>query len=378
MRIGIEAQRLFREKKHGLEIVALELIRHLQVVDKVNEYVVFVRADVDNTCIQETSNFKIVQISAGSFPEWEQVKLPRAIKKEKIELLHCTANTAPLFTSVPIVLTLHDIIFLEETKILGNYYQNIGNIYRRIILRSVIKKIKQVITVSNTEKTQILNHLKIEPSKVLVVYNAVDGAFRKMEAEKLDDVVLHYNLPKEFILFFGNSAHKKNCIETIKGYIEYAQFDDLPKLPLIIAGAFEDYIQTIINQLDPPSSIRAMIITIGYIPFKEQPIIYNAARLFLYTSTRESFGLPILESMACGTPVITSQISSMPEVAEDAAHMVDPHDKSSIAQGILKILTDTDYEKRLIEKGYVRAQKFNWNNTAKQLVQIYTNLLQEK
>ena len=374
MKIGIEAQRLFREKKHGLEIVALEIIRHLQKIDKVNQYVIFVRSDVDNTCIQETENFKIRQIPARSFPEWEQIKLPRAIKEEKIDLLHCTANTAPLFTSVPIVLTLHDIIFLENTNFKGNSYQNIGNIYRRIVLQQVISKIKKVITVSYSEKSQILKYLKIAPTHLTVLYNAVDQSFQKMDSSSTEIIRKKYKLPKEFILFSGNSAPKKNTKETIKGYIEYFQSDSSPKLPLVVAGAFEEYLQSELDNINPPQLTRSNILPIGYIPFHEQPAIYNLASLFLYTSKRESFGLPILESMACGTPVITSQTSSMPEIAGNAAHLIDPNNKTSIASGISKILSDTIYRQTLIDEGYARAQQFSWESTAKELLTIYTEI----
>ncbi len=377
IRIGIEAQRLFREKKHGLEIVAMEIIRHLQVIDQENEYVVFVRKDIDKTCIQETANFKIREISAGSFPEWEQIKLPQAIREEKIDLLHCTANTAPLFTSLPIVLTLHDIIFLEETKFRGNWYQNIGNIYRRLIVKRVINKIKKVLTVSNSEKNQILNHLNIDPTKLSVVYNAVDQSFRKMTATETDPIRKKYNLPKEFILFFGNSAQKKNSLETLKGYIEYCQSGNEPKLPLVVAGAFEEYLKEQLDKINPSSDIRSNIVTTGYVHFSDQPAIYNLASLFLYTSKRESFGLPIIESMACGTPVITSQISSMPEVAGGAAHLVDPTDKTTISFGISKVLSDDNYRNALIKAGYARANYFSWANTAKELLKIYTDTFEE-
>ncbi len=370
MRIGIEAQRLFRKKKHGLEIVALEVIRHLQLIDTENEYVIFVRKDVDSDCIQETANFKIRQISANSFPEWEQIKLPLAVKKEKIDLLHCTANTAPLFPSVPIILTLHDIIFLEETKFRGNYYQNIGNIYRRLILNWVIKKIKKVVTVSNSEKDQILKHLPIQPSDLSVVYNAADQSFKKMTTAETDQIKNKYNLPDKFILFFGNSAKKKNTTETLKGYIEYFQSNQ-SKLPLVIAGAFEEYINDELNALNLSAEVKSNIFVIGYIPFNEQPALYNLASLFLYTSKRESFGLPIIESMACGTAVITSQTSSMPEVAGGAAVLIDPSNKTSISEGISKVLTDDTYRQGLIESGFARASAFSWENTARELLKIY-------
>jgi glycosyltransferase involved in cell wall biosynthesis len=374
MRIGIEAQRLFREKKHGLEIVALEIIRQLQQIDTKNEYVIFVRKDIDNTCIQETPNFKIREIAANSFPEWEQIKLPLAIKEEKIQLLHCTANTAPIFTSVPIILTLHDIIFLEEMKFLGNYYQNLGNIYRRVILGRVIRKMKKIITVSHSEKSLILKYLKIEPNKLSVVYNAANKAFRLMDPEETNAIQKKYNLPKDFILFFGNSAQKKNSKEAIKGFIQYCQSSNEPKLPLVVGGAFEGFLQKLLDDINPPNEIRKNIISIGHIPFNEQPAVYNLANLFLYPSLRESFGLPIVEAMACGTPVITSQISSMPEIAGDAAHLIDPHSANDIALGITKILSDETYRKKLIGAGLERVKEFSWENAAKELLKIYSEV----
>lgn len=373
-RIGIEAQRLFREKKHGLEVVALEIIRHLQKIDKENDYVIFVRKDNDNKCIEETSNFKIREIEASSFPEWEQFKLPKAVKEEKIDLLHCTANTTPLFTSVPIILTLHDIIFTEATEFRGNQYQNFGNLYRRALLPLISKKVKKIITVSKSERDRIIKHLRTDPSKVKVIYNAVDESFKSLKESELESVRIKYNLPSKFILFFGNSAQKKNSLGTIRGYIEYAKNQSHP-VPLVVAGAFENQVREALDGLHLSKELRCKILTVGYIPFGEQPSIYNLAHLFLYTSKRESFGMPILESMACGTPVVTSNTSSMPEIADGAAHLVDPNDPLSIGQGITTILNDSNKYDLLTRLGFKRARAFDWEHSAKQLLQEYLEVI---
>ena len=134
MRIGIEGQRLFRLKKHGMDMVALELIRNLQNIDKKNEYIVFVKPDEDESCLIETPNFKIVKLEGGAYPYWEQISLPAAAKKYGCELLHCTSNTAPVHCSIPLVITLHDIIYLESWSLFRNgftMYQRFGNLYRR-------------------------------------------------------------------------------------------------------------------------------------------------------------------------------------------------------------------------------------------------------
>ena len=142
MKIGIEAQRIFRKKKHGMDMVAIELIRNLQLTDQENEYVVFVKPDEDDQVIHETKNFKIVRLNRSLYPVWEQIALPRAVKKEGCRILHCTSNTAPVFTSVPLIVMLHDIIYMESSylEILrgsGTWYQKFGNIYRKLVVPRV-------------------------------------------------------------------------------------------------------------------------------------------------------------------------------------------------------------------------------------------------
>jgi hypothetical protein len=127
MRIGIEAQRLFRAKKHGMEVVAIEIIKQLQLMDRINEYIIFARPDADDAGIKETDNFKISGISSFTYADWEQIHLPLNVRKQSLDFLHCTCNTGPLFSPVPMMLTLHDIIFLETVNFKGTSYQNFGN-----------------------------------------------------------------------------------------------------------------------------------------------------------------------------------------------------------------------------------------------------------
>ena len=370
LKIGIEAQRLFRKEKHGLEIVALELIKKLQVTDLVNDYVIFVKEDADRDCIQETSNFKIRVLSSVPFPIWEQIKLPWAVKKEKIDLLHCTSNTAPMLCSVPTLLTLHDIIYLEETKFRGNYYQYLGNLYRKWLVPFIAKKCRKIITVSNFEKTRIVERIKADKARVVVVPNGINANFKELGPTVIEQARKKYALPGNFILFFGNSAPKKNTRNTILGYLRYSQRVEKP-IPLVIAGAFKSYVARLLNSINVSSADRKNIVIINYIPFNDQPLIYNAADLFLYTSRRESFGMPILESMACGTPVITSNISSMPEIAGEAAVCVNPEDPSDISQAIYDLMSCENERKRLVSSGLKRAGKFSWQQTADQVLSIY-------
>lgn len=369
-KIGIEVQRLFRKKKHGMEVVALELIKELQQIDHENEYVVFVKDDEDNTCIRETANWKIKVLPGKTYLDWEQFSLPKAIKSERINFLHSTCNTSALSPKVPLLLTLHDIIYLEKVDFKGTAYQNFGNLYRRFIVPRVTQKSAFIITVSQFEKNVISEKLKIPDEKIKVVYNAVNQKFNnKYELPLIDSIRKKYNLPPSFILFLGNTAPKKNTGNVIDAYTQYCESVSQP-VPLVIL----DYDrQLIIEQLKikKREGLLKNFILPGFVSSDEMPLLYNAATLFLYPSLRESFGLPILEAMGCSTPVITSLTSSMPEVAGDAALFVNPFDVNDITKKIEDLLSNSELRDELSKKGLQRSAAFNWRKSAEDLIDIY-------
>lgn len=369
MRIGIECQRLFREKKHGMEIVALELIKNLQQLDKVNEYLIFVKDDIDNKCVLESENFKLIKIPSYTFADWEQINLPSTAHKYKLDLLHCTANTAPVLYEKSMILTLHDIIYLESFNLAGSSYQNIGNLYRRFIVPKIIHKCDQIITVSNFEKEQIIEKCKLSEDRVKVIYNGLNSKFRKYKESEVRDELNGITLPEQFILFFGNTAPKKNTIGVLKAYSLYVKETKDP-LPLVITDMNQSSLSELLLQLNVPSLISKICLP-GYVANNKVPYLYNKANLFLYPSLRESFGLPIIESMACGTPVITSNTSSMPEIADGAALTIDPLKPEAIAEAITKILSNSVLYNELVEKGFKRSSTFSWNQTARKTLEVY-------
>jgi glycosyltransferase involved in cell wall biosynthesis len=374
MKIGIEAQRLFRSNKHGMEIVALEVIKQLQQIDNENDYIVFAKEDEDMNCISETPNFDIETIKGFSYPDWEQISLPRAAKEHDVDLLHCTANTAPLFCNKPLVITLHDIIYLENISFSGSAYQNFGNLYRRWVVPEVIQKCDAIITVSEYEKKRIIEALQIPEDKVHVIYNAANSVFKVYQDRlMLTKIRERYHLPEDFILFFGNTAPKKNTKGVIEAYTRYHQ-ENSDTLPLVITDCKEEYIGQYLQELDA-SHLMEHIILPGYIPFDDMPYLYNLATLFLYPSLRESFGMPILESMQCGTPVITSTTSAMPEVAGPGAMLVDPHAPEQLSLAIKDLLTDQALYEEKIRYGFEQSSKFNWENAAQQVLNTYKQVL---
>ncbi|MDE6013072.1 MAG: glycosyltransferase, partial [Prevotella sp.] len=273
MRIGIEAQRIFRKNKHGMDYVVLQEILQLQEMDHDNEYFVFVKPGPDR-CVKDSDNVHIIEINTPSYPLWEQYALPRAAKKARIDLLHCTSNTAPIRCDIPLVLTLHDIIFLEpRDKQNKSLYQNMGWLYRRLVVPRIIGKCRRIITVSNFELTNIVNKLHIPQQRMAMIYNGYNDWFRPTADEQ--DIYRKYIEEKGFLFFLGNTDPKKNTERTLVAYSRYLDRSNV-KRPLLMADLDREYLNDIISR-NHIENIREKIKMPGYIPNSDLPYIYNSA-----------------------------------------------------------------------------------------------------
>ncbi|MFA9214405.1 MAG: glycosyltransferase family 4 protein [Candidatus Methylacidiphilales bacterium] len=377
MRIGIEAQRIFRKKKHGMDMVALELIKQLQIIDTVNEYFIFVNNVEDMDVLPQTNNFTVVQVKASSYPVWEQYYLPKAVKEYQIDVLHCTSNTAPINLNVPLILTLHDIIYLEKWNFTqGTSYQIVGNLYRRWNVPIVVKKAKHIFTVSNFERDRITSYFKFNQSRVSTAYNGVGKHFAPItDKDELQRIKKLYNLPDSYIFFLGNTDPKKNVIGVLKALSILKQNGQL-KSKLLMLDINRDYLLNLMKQINDESLMDDIVFS-GYVPNKDLPAIYSQASLFLYPSLRESFGIPLLEAMACGAPLITSNTSSMPEIATNAALFVNPFNANEIADAIVKLQNDVNLQNQLVENGFNRVKYFTWENNAKQTIELYQSAIKQ-
>lgn len=377
MRIGISAQRLFRAKKHGMDIAALESIKALRKIDSDNEYVVFARPDEDRECLRPGGNLEVIELPAVNYADWEQFKLPKAVKESGIDLLHSTANTAPIRVDVPQVVTIHDIIFLEQT-ISGmksaSTYQRLGHIYRRWNVPHIMESADRVITVSEVERRRIQDRIPGIANRLEVVSNGVsDRFFEFVPPWKRTEIRRRLNLPKEYLLYLGNTDPKKNTRNVLCAYAQYAASEPLP-IPLVVADLSEERIDSILAE-EGFSRFRKFIHCLGYVSSKDMPLLYSNATAFLYPSLRESFGLPIIEAMAASTPVITSSRSAMPEVAGNAALFVDPESPKDLARMISILVSDVSLRNTLRQRGLNRARTFSWYAAADQLRSIYTEVL---
>lgn len=370
MRIGIEAQRIFRNNKHGMDFVVLEEIKELQKSDNRNDYFVFVAPGEDH-CLHDSKNVHIIEIGSNFYPLWEQFSLPRAVNQLNLDMLHCTSNTAPILCKIPMILTLHDIIFLEpRDKSNKSLYQNMGWLYRRFVVPRILKKCKRIITVSEFEYNNIISKLHIPEEKMVMIYNGYNEWFKPVEDIEL--IYQQYIEEPGYFFFLGNTDPKKNTERTLIAYSHYLEKSNV-KRKLLMADLDRSFLDDIIEK-NHIENIKDYMVIPGYIKNADLPYVYNNAFAFLYTSLRESFGIPLLEAMACGTPVITSNTSSMPEIGGSEALMVNPQNADEITEKMLLLEEDNTIYQKQKEIGIRRAQQFSWKYTAEQLLTVYEDV----
>ncbi len=374
MRIGIEAQRIFRKNKHGMDYVVLQEVKELQKIDTKNEYFVFV-APGEDPCLKDSKNFHIIEIGGNSYPIWEQITLPKAIKELNLDMLHCTSNTAPIRCKIPLILTLHDIIFLEpRDKNNKSFYQNMGWFYRKMVVPKILKKCKRIITVSNYEMNNIISKLNIPQEKMVMIYNGYNEWFKPMTDP--EQVYKKYIDESGYFFFLGNTDPKKNTERTLIAYAKYLEKSSV-KRKLLMADLDKQYLNDIVERNHLEKMMESVVMP-GYIINSDLPYIYNNAFAFLYTSLRESFGIPLLEAMACGIPVITSNTSSMPEIGGPDAILVNPENPDEIVEKMLQLEEDDMFYRKQTDIGLVRAQQFSWQQTAEHLLNLYEKVYKQK
>jgi glycosyltransferase involved in cell wall biosynthesis len=374
MNIGIAAFHLFRFNKHGMDIAALELIKSISALQLPHSFFVFTINGPDNTILDGLPGIKVIRIPKVSYPVAEQIVLPLLLLYYRIHLLHCTSNTSPILVRKPIVTTLHDVIFLEYK--LSHYrsmYHKMANLYRKIIVPVSIKRSSRVITVSNTEKKNIVAIINVAESNISVIPNAIA---RHFYANKESDPDPQIVLPERYIFFHGNTDPKKNMDGVLKAFAFLVDSKNIDYQLLLSEIDSKKLNQTLqrLNLLH----IRSHVIPAGYIHNYQLPAVYRNAMVFLYPGIRESFGLPIIEAMACGTMVITSNISALPETAGDAALYINPLDFIQLANAIDTAVHDKELRTELIKKGIHQAQRYNREQTAHATLQVYESVLNRK
>lgn len=301
---------------------------------------------------------------------WEQFSLRKACSKAKVDLLHSPYFASPLIPNVPTVVTIHDIIPL----ILPNYGQAAHVRAYMKLVSAAAKRANAILTVSEASKKDIVRVLGIPPERIHVTYNATDSSLRPIcDRSALEWVRDSYGIAGDFLLYFGGFDQRKNVERILLAYRSARESFDHP-CQLVLAGS----LSLVGHPLYPDPrlmilrlGLEGQVIVTGRISEEEKPALYSAARAFVFPSLYEGFGMPVLEAMACGTPVITSNVSSLPEVAGNAVLLVDPTRVDAIAEAMVRLVNDAGLQEELHRKGLERASQFSWEASAAKTLEVY-------
>jgi glycosyltransferase involved in cell wall biosynthesis len=364
VRIGIDARKLH---DFGIGTYIRNLLRHLARIEQDAEFVVLCRPE-DTPALQGLGrNFRAVPERAGNYSLSEQLRIPLALRRERVDLFHAPHYVLPPLVWCRSVVTIHDCIHLMFPQYLPNRFA-LG--YARTSLALASRRATRVLTVSESSKRDIIRFFDTPPEKVDVIYNAYDERFALEPRE--DDVVRvreRYQLQDPFVLYAGNVKPHKNLERLIEAF-QIVRSRGFDHLKLVLTGD-EISRYAALRRAVHRHQLYKYVRFLGFVPEDTLAVMYRLAAVFVFPSLYEGFGLPPLEAMASGTPVVTSNASSLPEVAGDAALLVDPYDPEAIADGVVRVLTDADLRAELRRKGLARARQFSWGEAARRVRDIY-------
>lgn len=304
---------------------------------------------------------------------WEQCVQPLALARQGIDLLHSLAYVSPALWPGPAVLTVLDLSFILYPERFRPFHR----LYLKLFTRLSARRARRVIAISESTRRDATRLLGLAADKAVTVYCGVDAVFQPQPARSLAEFRRARGLPEQFVLFVGTLEPRKNIVGLLEAYAQVRQRwqttrGELP--PLVIAGAKGWYYAEVFRRLEE-LGLASVVQFAGFVPAAELPLWYSAAELFVYPSLYEGFGLPVLEAMACGAPVVTSNRSSLPEVVGQAGVTVDPEDSEGLATAMLQVLTDEDRRTALREVGRRRAAEFTWERAAQETLHVYRQAL---
>jgi glycosyltransferase involved in cell wall biosynthesis len=305
---------------------------------------------------------------------WEHFQLPHILERNRVDVLHGPATLIPLRPSeYASVVTIHDLVAFLFPETIPRKYA----VYMRWLLRRVVSRADRIISVSHNTKEDLKRILKVDPDKITVVHEAAQPGFRPIkDADKLDWVRRSYGIRGPFFYHVGNIEPRKNLVRLVKAFM-LLRSEMKTDAQLVITGQKGWLTGQLFRSLGALNLSDDVIFT-GYVPHEELPILMNAAEAFVFPSLYEGFGLPALEAMSCGTPVITSNISSLPEIVGRAAVLVDPHCEKSIARGMARVISDRDLRWKLSTDGLVQARRFSWEKAARETLKVCLQAYLEK
>lgn len=360
----------------GIGTYIRNLVRALGSLDPDSRYFLISHAADEHELPELPPNFEIAFYEGSDTRLTEHIAFPLFLRRFWADVYHIPLNVVPLFMPKPYVVTVHDM-----SSLLFDDGRAEKRRFRRYQFRRGLERAERVIAVSNATLRDIDDLFGIRGEKVCRIYNAPDPRFldvaEGLPSDLLEKTLERYQIRRPFILYVGTIRPQKNIPRLVEAFAvlrgELESHPELSDLRLIIIGdeiSRHPAVRRTVIQTRMEDAVRFL----GFVPFNTLRVFYATASAFVFPSLYEGFGLPPLEAMACGTPVVTSNVSSLPEVVEDAALLVNPENVFEIARGIREVLTNPQLRSELIQKGFRQIRKFSWEQTAREVLEVYRQI----
>lgn len=367
MRIAIDARKLH---DYGIGTYVRNLVHWLAKLDDRNQYVLLCRADDADFVRSLGPRFEPLSERAGNYTVRELLTVPVALARARIDLFHAPHYVVSPLVRCPFVVTIHDCIHLRFPQYLPN---QLAPRYASTMMRSSATRARRVLTVSQASKQDIVDYLRVPPEKVEVIYNALDERLATPPTDaELVRVRDRYQLDAPFILYTGNIKPHKNIDRLVEAYALLRQQGVTEARLLIIGDEVSKYPN--LRRLVHRHQLHPHVRFLGFVSDEMLAILYRLATVFVFPSLYEGFGLPPLEAMAAGTPVVSSNVSSLPEVVGDAALLIDPMDPGALAAAMARVIREPELRDTLIARGHARVRAFSWERSATRVREVYEEL----
>jgi glycosyltransferase involved in cell wall biosynthesis len=357
MLIGIDASRAARAQRTGTETYSLHLIQALVETECSHRFRLYTPAPISNLQ-SPSSNFEIRVIP---FPRlWTHLRLAWELKRRPPDVLFVPAHVLPLVCPVPALVTVHDLGYLHYPEA----HRRFDRWYLGWTTRRHVRLAARVIADSQATRADLVRHYQADPARIVVVYPGRDESLTRVnDPETVEAVKARYGIRGNYLLYVGTLQPRKNLVRLVEAFAQI----QTPDLQLVLAGQ-KGWLYAGLLARVKTSGLSGRVIFTGYVADDDKAALLSGATALVYPSLYEGFGLPVLEAMACRTPVLTSDVSSLPEVAGDAAWLVDPLDTEAIAAGMARLVADAGLRHTLVERGALQIRQFSWARAAHQIL----------
>ncbi len=360
--IGIDMSSVATPHRTGVATYITELVTHLAAADPTNVYRLCYRL----SRLKRRRHF--VTVDRENFRTRVFQEPFTAVLRRRLNLFHGPDARLPQFGGVPMVATVFDLFSLVSTEFASEQFREM----KRRRYRDIAERATHIITLSESTKGDIVEKLHVSPERITCTYPGVSSAYKPQRRESCLPVMVKYGIETDYLVCVGNVSKRKNMMRVLEAFAMLPP-SVLKNLTLVVAGR-ESYGGEDIRDRTAALSLEDKVVLTGYVAQEDLPVLVGGARAAVFVSLYEGFGFPVLEAMASGVPVVTSNVSSLPEVAGDAALLVDPYDAHAISSAIELAVTDEELRDTLINRGVVRASKFSWENTARSTLALYRKI----